>query len=101
MLSRFSLLDSPGRVLLPGSYVVGSTHISFINDEILDKVKEVTGNCSTEVCEFNQVKTILHSLKYGHLDGKHNSSICAFCNNRIEQMALLTVSTSLTRFQLQ
>ena len=83
VLDFLSLTHShlPDRVLLPGSYVVGSTHISFINDEMIDKVKEVTGNCSTEVSEFNRVyhqRTILHSLKYGRLDGKRNSSICAF-----------------------
>ncbi len=72
-----------GIVLLPGSYVLGNTYTSIIDEEIKEKMNGVLGDCLTnfEVSTFSRVyhrETVFHSEKYGRSDGKRNSTICSY-----------------------
>ena len=87
-LSSTHSKNKPGHVLFPGCYVVGSMNSSTINEEVIRKVKELTGDCPREAHSFSQVYhqgTIIHSSKYGRCDSKRNSTICSFLRNGREQ----------------
>lgn len=50
-----SNLQKHGQELCSGSYIVGSTYTTKIASELLVSIKQLVGDCISEVCTFNHV----------------------------------------------
>ncbi len=84
-----SNLQKHGQELYPASYVVGSTYTTKINSKLLASIKQVVGDCTSEICRVYHRETIFYSLQYGHSDSKRNSSVRSFSINQTEEYGII------------